>query len=165
MPQVAGPVARRVLRVAGAAVDGARAAAPIERQETRSSTGEARRHVDFVRISGEVDECTPFETEERRVGVAVLPVLTDGIAPGLAGHWILEFACGYRYAVERKDEVDGIGLAQMTRHLPSHGELVAFESSAGIGVEAVGRCKVRDSERTSVEPEAVTQHFKYALEV
>ena len=94
--------------------------------------------MDFVRINGEMDERTLFETEERGVGVAVLPVLTDGITPGLAGHRILEFAGGYGYAVKRKYHVDGICLAWVTRHLPCYGERVAFESGEGIGVQAVG---------------------------
>ena len=58
--------------------------------------------MDFVRINSEVYERTLLETEDRRVGVAVLPVLTDGIAPVLPSHRILEFAGGYRHAVERK---------------------------------------------------------------
>ena len=43
-------------------------------------------------FGGEVDEGAALEAEERRVGVAVLLVLADGVVPGLAGHRVLELA-------------------------------------------------------------------------
>ena len=72
---------------------------------------------DLVGVGGEVDEGATLEAEERRVGVAVLLVLADGVAPVLAGHRVLEFAHRHRHAVEHEDEVERVALARVARHL------------------------------------------------
>ena len=164
-PEVVGAVAVGVGRVARAAVDGAGVAAAVERQEARAGAGEARRHVDLVGVGGEVDEGAPLEAEERRAGVAVLLVLADGVAPGLARHRVLELARRHRHAVEREDEVERVALARVARRLPRDGQLVAPEAREGVRVEAVRRREVREAERAPGEAEAVAQHVERALEV
>ena len=164
-PEVVGAVAVGVGRVAGAAVDGAGAAAAVEGQEARAGAGEPRRHVDLVGVGGEVDEGAPLEAEERRVGVTVLLVLVDGVGPVLAGHRVLELARRHRHAVEREDEVERVALVRVARRLPRDGQLVALEAREGVRVEAVRRREVREAERASGEAEAVAQHVERALEV
>ena len=165
-PEVVGAVAVGVGRVAGAAVDGAGVAAAVERQEARARAGEARRHVDLVGVGGEVDQGAPLEAEERRVGVAVLLVLADGVR---ARSWpVMGFLSSHRrhrHAVEREDEVERVALARVARRLPRDGQLVAPEAREGVRVEAVRRREVRETERAPGEAEAVAQHLDRALEV
>ena len=56
LPEVARAVARRMLRVAGAALDLARMAAAVEGQEECVLAAQPRRHVHLVRIGGEMHQ-------------------------------------------------------------------------------------------------------------
>ena len=142
-----------MLWVAGATVDGAGVAAAVEGQEARAIAGQAGRHVDLVGIGGEMDEGAPPRAEERRAGVAVLPVLANGVAPGLAGHRVLELGRRHRHAVEGEDEVDRVALPRVAQHLTRHRKLVALEAGEGVRVEAVRRREVRQAERPPGEAE------------
>lgn len=84
--------------------------------------------MDFVRVGGEVDEGALLEAEQRRVGIAILLVLTNGALPGLTGHRILEFAGRHRDAIEREQQIDLAARAGMAARLPRHRELIALES-------------------------------------
>ena len=127
LPEVAAAVARGMLGVAGAAANGAGVAAAVEGQEARLIAGEARGHVHFVGVGGEVNEGPFLEAEERGVGVAVLLVLADGVAPRLTSHRVLELAGRHRHAVEGEDEIEGVAAAGTAGHLPRDGQLVAGE--------------------------------------
>ena len=54
LPEIAGAVSGRVLRIAGAASHLARMAAAVEGQEARLRSGDAGAHVHLVRVRGEV---------------------------------------------------------------------------------------------------------------
>ena len=79
----------------------------------------------------------------RRAGVAVLLVLANGVAPGLAGHRVLELARRDRHTVEGEDEVERVAFARVARRLPRHGQFVALEVCKGIRVETVSGREVR----------------------
>ena len=139
--------------------------AAVEGQEARALAGQPRRHVDLVGVGGEVDQGALAELEDGGGGVAVLLVLPHGAAPSLTGHRVLEFAGGYRQAVEREDQVHGLTAAGMAGHLAGDHELVARELCEGLRVQAVGRLEPRQPERLAVELEPVAQHVERALEV
>src|SRR5215218_7439263 len=61
LPEVTGPVTAPMRWVAGAAADTSGVAAPVEGQERRVAPGEARCHVDFVRVYGEMHEGATLE--------------------------------------------------------------------------------------------------------
>ena len=97
LPEVACAVARRMLWVAGAALHFARMAAAVEGQELRVRAAQSRRHVHLIRIGGEMHQRATLEAEQGRARIAVLLVLADRVAPGLAGARILEFAGRHRH--------------------------------------------------------------------
>ena len=165
LPEVAGAVARGMRRVAGAAADVAGPVALVEGEEARLLARQARRHVDLVGVGGEVDQGALLESEDRGVGVAVLPVLPHGAPPGLTGHRVLELAGGHRQAVEREDQIHGRAATGMARHLARDRELVARELLKGLRVQTVRRLEPRQPERLAVELEPVAQHVERALEV
>ena len=84
LPEIAGAVARGVLRVASAALHLAWVAASVEGEEARAFTVEARAHVYFVWIGGEVDQRPRLEAEQWCAWVAVRLVLPYGLPPALA---------------------------------------------------------------------------------
>ena len=92
LPEIAGAIARGVLRVASAALHFAWVAASVEGEEARVFTVEACAHVYFVRIGCEMDQRPRLEAEQRSAWVAVLLVLLHGLPPALAGAGILQLA-------------------------------------------------------------------------
>ncbi len=92
-----------MLRIARAALDLARMAAAVERQEVRRLSAEPGGHVHLVRIGGEVHQRPRLELEERRPRVAVLLVLPHRVPPVLARAGILQLAGGDGQAVDGED--------------------------------------------------------------
>ena len=101
LPQVAGPVAGRVGGVALAA-----GVAAVEREEPGLEALEPGRHLDEVRVDGEVDERPPPEGHVRRV--AVLPVLLLGVLDRLVGQRVLQLRRRDRDAVDEQAQVEGL---------------------------------------------------------
>ncbi len=164
-PEVPGAVAGRMLRVACAALHLARMAAAVEGQEDRARAAQPRGHVDFVGVSGKVDQGARLEREQRRARVAVLLVLPHGVAPVLAGAGILELAGRHRQAVHREQQIHRVVLARMAGHLARDRELVLVVERQHLVVQPVRRLEVREAEGLAVELEAVPQYVQRALEV
>ena len=165
LPEVAGGVAGRMLGVAHAAADGAGVAAAVEWQEPRPLSIELGHHVDLVRVNGEVHQRALAPAEQRRVGVAILLVLADGVFPGLVGHAILHLAGGDGEAVEREQHVHGVVPAGVAPDLARDREPVAVELGHQLGIQTVGRLEVRQLEGPAGEAEPVPEHLERSLEV
>ena len=164
-PEVAAAVAGVVRRVALAALHVAGVVAAVEREEARLLALQLRRHVDLVRVRGEVDERALLEAEDRSPRVAVLAVLPAGVPPALSRPRVLQLAGGDRHAVQREQQVDRVTLAGVATDLPRDGQLVAREQLEGFRVEAARRFEVGEAEGLAVKLEAVPQDVQRALEV
>ena len=165
LPEVAGAVAGRMLRVAGAAFYSARLAAAVEGQEMRLATRKPRRHVDFVRIRREMHQGAGLEAKERRTRVPVLLVLAYRMTPVLTGARILQLTGGYRKTVQREHEIDGVLLARMAEHLSRDREPVLLVEGQHLVIETMRGLEGREPEGLAIELEAVPQHVQRALEV
>ena len=106
-----------------------------------------------------------FEAKERRTWVPVLLVLAHRMAPTLAGARILQPTGGYRQAVQREHEVDGVVLARMAEHLPRDREPILLVERQHLVIEAMRGLEGREPEGLAVELEAVPQKVQRALEV
>ena len=95
-------------------------------------------------------------------GVAVGLVLPDGIAPGLAGHRVLQFGGDDRHAVEADDQIDRVLACEAVLELAGDGEAVRLVEGSGRGVHAVGRGEIGEVELLAVALEAVAQDVERA---
>ena len=164
-PEVARPVAGRMLRIAGAALNLAWMAAAVEGQKVGVRAAQPRRHLHLVRIGGEVDQGARLEAEERRARVAVLLVLAHCVSPVLTCAGILQLAACDRQPVHREQDVQRVVLARMTEYLPRDRELVLGVKRQDLLVEAVRRLEIRETEGLAIELEAVAQDVQRTLEV
>ena len=130
LPKVARAIAGWMLRITRSAYDLPRMAASVEWQEVRLPPRQPRRHVDLVRVGGEMHQRPFLEVEQRRARIAVLLVLPDRVTPVLARAGILQFDGGHRQPVHRQHHVERAVVAGMTRHLPRHGQPVLPNSSS-----------------------------------
>ena len=115
--------------------------AKVEGEKARTLAGQACRHVDLVGVGGEMDEGPLLEPEDSSGGVAILLVLSDGAAPILAGHRILEFAGCDRHAIEREQQVDFVALTGMASRLACDRQFIERELRDGLRVKAMSRLK------------------------
>ena len=99
LPEVAGPVAVGIGRVALAA-----GVAAVERQEARLLAREPRRHLDQLGIDREVHERPAAEGDVGRVAIG--PVLALGVLDGLVRQWVLQLGRRDRDAVDEEAEVE-----------------------------------------------------------
>ena len=165
LPEIAGAVSGRVLRIAGAAAHLARMAAAVEGQEARLRSADAGAHVHLVRVRGEVHQRPGLETEQRRARVAVVPVLPHRVAPALTGAGVLELAGRHRQPVQREQQVHRVALLRMAGRLPRDRQLVLPVQRQHFFVQRMGGLEPRHPENLSIELEAVPQHVQRALEV
>ena len=162
-PEVRRPVSVRIRRIPCPAAGLAGQTPPVERQELRLLPHEPGGDAHFVRVRGEVRERPFREAEERRRGIAILPVLARGVAPTLPGGGILEFDGGHRQAVQRQDQVHGRAFPRMTGNLARHRQLVSFVERRRLLVQAVRRTEPGEPQRLPVEAEPVAEDFERAL--
>ena len=87
------------------------------------------------------------------------------MAPALAGARILQLAGGYRQAVQREHQIDGVVLARMAEHLPRDREPILLVERQHLVIETMRGLEGREPEGLAVELEAVPQHVQRALEV
>ena len=139
LPQVAGPVAGRVGGVALPV-----RVATVERQEPRLQPLEPGRHLDEVRVHGEVDECPTPEGHVR--GVPILPVLLLRMLDGLVGDRVLQFRRGDRDAVHEQAQVERLRGPGLVRELAGDGQAVGEVLGGQLGRQAVGGLEEREAD-------------------
>ena len=108
-PTVAGPDALpevgSFVAVGVFGITGGGAVAEVEGKEDGFVAGEARGHVDFVGIDGEMDEGAFLEGEDLFAVVAVGFVLMSGVLDGLPGELVFELGGSNGDAVDAEHEV------------------------------------------------------------
>lgn len=117
--------------------------------------GQAAGHVDRVRVDGEVDERPLLELEDEVRWVAVVLVLVNGVAPGLAGHGVLELDCSDRDAVERQRHVQAVAVPIGVPQLADNHQPIGRVEFPGLRVEAADRREVGGAEELAEALEAV----------
>ena len=150
LPEVAGPVAGRVGRVALAA-----GVAAIERQEACLQTVESSRHLDQLGIDGEVHERPPAEGDVRRVALGSVLVL--GVLDGLMRERVLQLGCRDRDAVDEEAQVEGLRCRRIVRELSRDRQAVGEVALGQFRREAVGGLEVRQADLDAVIVDAVAQ--------
>ena len=163
-PEVSAAVSGRMLRIARSALHLAGMAAAIERQKVRALPLQARGHVDFFRIGGEVHQSAFLEAEETRPRVAVRLVLRHSVPPRLSRSGILHFAGSHGQAIHGKKQINCVMLPGMAWYLPRDGELILGVTRQHFIVQAMSGLEVSHAEGLAVELEAVPQDVKHALE-
>ena len=133
LPEVRGLVPPGVFGIARA-----RAVAQVEGQETLPAP-EPGGHVDLVRVHGEMYEGPLLELKDQILGVAVAPVLVDGVPPGLAGHGVLELRRGDGNAVQAEDQVERADVFAAVRKLPGYGQPVGGVKPPCLWIQAARR--------------------------
>ena len=155
LPQVAGPVAGRVGGVALAA-----RVAAVEREEPGLEPLEPGRHLDEVRVHGEVDERPPPEGHVRRV--PILPVLLLGVLDGLVGERVLQLRRRDRDAVDEQAQVERLRRPGLVGELAGDGQAVGEIPLGQLGRQAVGGLEEREPDLDPVVVDAVTQDIDRA---
>ena len=131
-PQIGGLVTIRIRRITFAEV-----VAFVEGEEIRLVFGQARCHIDFVGIHGEVNEAAG-KLQQRFFGVAVFAVLFLGVVDGLAGPGVFEFKGGNSQAVNKHDHVNRqVRLTVGVVDLASDGENIFVEVGSHVWVGVV----------------------------
>jgi hypothetical protein len=158
-PQIAAPVAARVLRVASPAVT-----APVEREEEGALPRQSRGHEDQLRVHREVHQRALGEAEDRVPGVAPLE-LGDGVPDVLAGQLVLELHRGDRQTVQEEHQVDGVLVPGDELHLPGHHEPVPCIALRRLRVQPVRGAEVRQLDLAAVELDPLPEHAQGAVRV
>ncbi|MBV6522209.1 MAG: hypothetical protein MNPFHGCM_02355 [Gemmatimonadaceae bacterium] len=143
-------------RVAGAAE-----LALVEGQEARPRAREARRHVDEIRVDGEVREAAAIG-QERLARVAVGLVLPDRVLDVLPGERVLEFGGKDRHPVQEEHEVEALLVLRAVAELAHHGEEVRRVQAPRLLVEPARGAEPGEPELAARVPEAVPQHIQRA---
>ena len=165
LPEVARAIAGLVRRIPLAADDLSRMAATVERQEERLLSRQPRRHVDLVRVGGEMHQRPLFELKQWRAWVAVLAVLLHRLPPALPRAGILQLHGRHREAVHCQHHVERAVVAGMTRHLSRHREPVLTHLCQQLEVRPVRRLEVGEAKRLPVKLEPVPQHMERAFRI
>src|SRR6266498_65595 len=92
LPKIAGTIARVVLRVPGTALHLAGMATTIKWQKVRCVPAKARRHVNFIRVGGEMYKRPCLELEQGSTRITVGLILPYRVTPGLTSPRILQLA-------------------------------------------------------------------------
>ncbi len=151
-PQVVGPDAAGVGRVAGAAVP-----APVERQEPRRLPPQVRAEARLVLVDGEVGHAAA-EREQLLARVAVAPVLPDRVVHRLPGQAVLQLEGEDRQAVDEERDVQRpLRLAAAVAQLPDDREAVPLEPFPRRRVPRRRRA-VEQVDVVRPMPDAVAQH-------
>jgi hypothetical protein len=122
-----------------------------------------RGHIDLVGVYGKVDQGALFELKDEVLGIAVVLVLVDGVAPGLARHRVLEFGGGDGDAVQAQGQVKGIVVLGGVAELAGDGEAVGGVALLGLWVHTGGGGKVGHVEEPAKALEAVAQDHEAAF--
>ena len=103
------------------------------------------------------------ELEDQVPVVAVMFVLVDCIAPGLARHRVLEFCCDHRDTVDTQDQIQAVVVLLGILELAGYGKAVRRIQPPGLRVHPAGRGEIRCPEHFPIALEAVPQHVQAAL--
>src|SRR5439155_26617635 len=95
----------------------------------------------------------------------VFLILFARMPPTLAGVWVLQFASRDRQAVDRKDQVDGIGFAEVARHLPNYRQPILRVEPQYLLVQPVCRLKEGEAKAAAEEFETVQQHMEGPFDI
>ena len=112
-PEIARGVARPRRR--HGRVPGAAELSPVEGQKTCLGPGQVRGDIDQVRVHGEVAETPAIGQQRLAAGVAVVPVLVDGVLHGLPAQRVLEFGGEQRNAVQEQHQIEAFSLLVLYR--------------------------------------------------
>ena len=83
-----------------------------------------------------------LELKDQVGGVAVVLILVNGVPPCLPGHGVLQLCRDHGNAVQRQNEVKGVGMAVAVMELPGDSEAVGPVPLHDIGVHAACGAKV-----------------------
>ena len=142
-------------------VAGAAELAAIEGQEASLRTRQVGRHVDQIRVNGEVGQAPPV-AEQRFPRVAVRPVLANGVLDRLARQRVLELRREDGDAVEEDRQVEALVVLLAVVQLPRHEEEVALVQPLGLFVQPAGRAEPGQPEAATHVADAVAQHVEGA---
>ena len=118
-------------------------------------------HVDQVGIGREMRQ-TAAEREERLLGVAVEPVLTDRILDVLAGKRILELRGEDGQAVQEEDQVQAVLALLAVAHLAADREEVAGVELAIRLVQPAGQPEVGELELAAIALDSFAENVQWA---
>ena len=129
-------------------------------QEPGLEALEPGRHLDEVRVHGEVDERPPPEGHVR--GVAILPVLLLGVLDGLVGQRVLQLRRRDRDAVDEQAQVEGLRGRGVVGELAGDRQAVGEVPLGQLGRQAVGGLEEREPDLDPVVVDAVAQDIHRA---
>ena len=151
LPQVSSPVAGGIWRIAFAA-----GVAAIERQEARLLASKPCCHLHRLGIDGEMHQRPAAKGDVGRVAVG--PILVLGVLDGLVRERVLQLGCGYRDAVDKEAQIEGLRRCGVVWELACDREAVGEVSLGQLWREAVRRLEEGQTDLDAVIVDAVAKN-------
>src|SRR5690242_15455397 len=129
----------------------------------RSLARQSRGHVDLIRVGSEMYQGPLLEVEQRGAWVTIHLILPHGMAPVLAGAWVLQLARRDGQSIHGNHEVNRAMIVGMARHLAGNSEPILGIQLLDFFIEPMRRLEVRHLERLAIEFESMPQDVKRAL--